>query len=194
MFTAKRIFPFLFLALIALCSADCEKKPKTEADFINEEILTTGMDTRVNGMEDLLFFAAQQALNACQQDCEKLKEGVVAAEKEVKAMENLLVARIGGVQPPPPPCPCQTGNCLWESFAVFTYFVDLKKFGKLPEVSVQTLNGEVLSSSEKAEVLYSPEGGQFALVNLPKVDIKDDAIKMVINSGDGSVEVLVYVQ
>lgn len=194
MFTAKRNLPFLIVALIGLYSADCEKKPKTESDFLHEEILSTGMGTRVNGLEDLLYFSAQQASNACQQDCDKLKEAVSAAEKSVATMEDLLFQRTGGIQPPPPPCPCQFGNCLWERFAVFSYFVDLKKYSKLPNVSVETLNGAVISSSEKAEVLYSPEGGQFAIVNLPKQEFQDKTVKMVITSGDGTAEVLVNIK
>lgn len=194
MFTAKRIFPLLLVGFIALCSADCEKKPQTEAEFIDEEILTTGMDTRVNGLEDLLHFAAIQDLNACQQDCEQLKEAVAAAEKEVKVMEDLLFQRIGGIRPPPPPCPCQTGNCLWERFAVFSYFVDVKKFGRLPDITIQTVNGEVISSSADAEIVYSPEGGQFAVVNLPQKDIQDEAVNVVISLGDGSTDVLVYLK
>ena len=71
MLTARKLFPFLLLVVIALCSADCNKKPKTEAEFIKEDILTTGMNTRVNGLQDLLYFSALQNLNACQTDCEK---------------------------------------------------------------------------------------------------------------------------
>ena len=184
----------LFLGLITLCSADCEKKPKTEAEFIDEEILTTGMDTRVNGLQDLLYFAALQDLNACQDACEQLKEVAAAAEKEVKAMEDLLFKRTGGFRPPPPPCPCKTGNCLWERLAVFNYFVDVKKYSRLPDITIQTVNGEVISSSADAEITYSPEGGQFALVNLPPKEIDDEAVNVIISLGDGSTEVLVYLQ
>jgi hypothetical protein len=194
MFTAKRIVPLLLLGFIALCSADCEQKPQTEAEFIDEEILTTGMDTRVNGLEDLLLFAAIQDLNACQEGCETLKEAVAAAQKEVKSMEDLLFQRIGGIRPPPPPCPCQTGNCLWERLAVFNYFVDVKKFGRLPDITIQTVNGEVISSSADAEIVYSPEGGQFAVVNLPQKDIQDEAVNVVISLGDGFTDVLVYLK
>lgn len=194
MLTARKIFPLLFMALTALVAADCEQAPKTEADFIKEEILTTGMETRVNGLEDLLLFAALQDLNECQDDCAAAKERVAAAQQDVKAMEEVLVNGIGGIQPPPPPCPCETGNCLWERFAVFSYFVDLKKFEKLPVVTVETVNGEVLSSSEKAEVMYSPEGEQFAVVNLPQAEFKDEAVKMVIKYGDGSADVLVHIK
>lgn len=191
MFTAKRIVPMLLLGLIALCSADCEQKPKTEAEFIDEKLLTTGMDTRVNGLQDLLLFAALQDLNACQEGCEQLKEAVAAAEKEVKAMEDLLFQKIGGIRPPPPPCPCETGNCLWETLAVFNYFVDVKKYTRLPDITVETVNGEVISSSADAKISYSPEGGQFALVNLPQKEINDKVVNVVISLGDGSTDVLV---
>ncbi|PHN03618.1 hypothetical protein CRP01_25505 [Flavilitoribacter nigricans DSM 23189 = NBRC 102662] len=184
----------LLLGLIALSSADCEKKPQTEAEFVEEEILTTGMETRVNGLQDLLYFAAQQDLNACQENCGELEEAVSAAEKEVKAMEDLLLGVIGGIKPPPPPCPCQTGSCLWERLAVFNYFVDVKKYKRLPDISIQTVNGEIISSSADAEIIYSPEGGQFAVVNLPQKEINDDAVNVVISLGDGSTEVLVYLQ
>lgn len=193
MFTVKKTFPFLILIVIAFCSADCRKKPATEADFINEQILSTGMNTRVNGLEDLLHFSALQDLNACQNDCEKLKQAVELTQKDMIALEELLAAR-GGIAPPPPPCPCPTGNCLWAGSGVFSYFVDLKKFGNLPEVSIQTLNGEVISASDKAEVKYSPDGGQFALVSLPKAEINDKAVKMVIDAGKGPAEVLVNIQ
>lgn len=191
MFTAKKIVPMLLLGLIALCSADCEQKAKTEAEFIDEKLLTTGMDTRVNGLQDLFLFAALQDLNACQDGCEQLKEEVAAAEKEVKAMEDLLFQRIGGFRPPPPPCPCETGNCLWERLAVFNYFVDIKKYSRLPDITVETVNGEVISSSADAEISYSPEGGQFALVNLPQKEINDQVVSIVISLGDGSTDVLV---
>lgn len=194
MLTAKKLFPLLFVALTALVAADCEKAPQTEAEFIEEELLTTGMETRVNGLEDLLLFAALQDLNECQDDCATAKERLAAAQKQVETMENFLVERTGRIKPPPPPCPCETGNCLWERFAVFNYFVDMKKFGQLPTVTLETVNGEVLSSSEEAEVLYSPEGEQFALVNLPKSDFQDEAVKMVIKTGDEAFDVLVYVK
>jgi hypothetical protein len=194
MLTVRKIFPILFLALTVLVAADCEKAPKTEAEFIEEKLLTTGMDTRVNGLQDLLLFAAIQDLNECQDNCDVAKELVAATQKEVAAMETLLVERIGGIKPPPPPCPCQTGNCIWERFAVFSYFVDLKKFGQLPNVTIENLNGEVLSSSEKAEVAYSPGGEQFALVNLPTSDFKDEAVNIVIDQGDGKTEVLVHIK
>lgn len=194
MFTAKKIVPMILVAFVALCSADCEKKPQTEAEFIDEEILSTGMEFRVNGLQDLLYFSSLQNLNACQQECAKLEEAALAAEKEVKAMEDLLFQRTGGFKPPPPPCPCETGNCLWERLAVFSYFVDVKKFSRLPNVSIQTLNGETISSSADAEVIYSPEGGQFAVVNLPQKEFSDDAVKMVISGQEGSAEVLVNVK
>lgn len=194
MFTAKRIVPILLIGIIAFCSADCEQEPQTEAEFIDKEILTTGMDTRVNGLQDLIYFAAIQDLNACQEGCEKLKEATAAAEKEVKAMEDLLFVRIAGIRPPPPPCPCQTGSCLWERLAVFNYFVDIEKFGRLPDVSIQTVNGQVISSSADAEITYSPEGGQFAVVNLPQKEIQDEAVKVVISSGDGTADILVQLK
>lgn len=192
MFSPKRIVPMLLLGFIALCSADCEQKKETEAEFIDEKLLTTGMDTRVNALQDLLLFAAIQDLNACQEGCEKLQESVAAAEKEVQAMEDLLFQRIGGIRPPPPPCPCNTGNCLWERQAVFSYFVDVKKYTRLPDITIQTVNGEVISSSADAEITYSPEGEQFALVNLPSKEINDDAVMVVISQGEGSTEVLVH--
>lgn len=191
MYTAKKIVPLLFLGLLALCAADCEQTAETEAAFIDEQLLTTGMDTRVNGLQDLLYFAALQDLNECQEDCQKLEEAVAAAAKEVEGMQDLLFARIGGIRPPPPPCPCETGNCLWVAPALFSYFVDVKLYTRLPDVEIQTVNGEVISSSADAEITYSPEGGQFALVNLPQKEINDKAAVMIISMGDGKTDVLV---
>ena len=173
----------------------CEEKkpPQTEGEFIEKKILTTGMDTRVNGIEDLLAFSAQQALIACQQDCDKLKQNVAIADKKVTDMTNDLLKLGGLVGPPPPPCPCKTGNCLWHRFGLFSYFVDLKKFSKMPEVEVQTLNGKVLSSSVEAEVLKSPKG-QYAVVNLPQTKFDDKAVKMVIKTGNNAAEVLVNIK
>lgn len=191
MYTAKRIVPILLLGLVALLVTDC-KKTQTEAEFVNEKILTTGMNTRVNGLQDLLHFAALQKLKDCQQDCQQLEEAAQAAEKEVIVLEDQLAAFTGGIKPPPP-CPCDTGNCLWERLAVFSYFVDVEKFN-LPEVMIQTVNGETISSSADATVAYSPDGGQYALVNLPQKDFEDKAVKMVINGPDGTSEVLVNVK
>ena len=193
MFTAKKIFPFFILIILAFCLADCKKKTTTEAEFINQQLLRTGTDTRVNALEDLLHFSALQSLNACQEDCEKLKQKVELTRKDVIALEELLAGR-GGKTPPPPPNPCPAGNCRWTRLGLFSYFADMKKFGNLPKVSIQTLNGEVISSSDQAEIKYSPDGGQFALVSLPQVEFNDKAVKMVIDAGNGPAEILVNIK
>lgn len=196
MYTGRKVIPMIILGLTVLWSSACKQATQTEAQFIEEKIFDTGMEMeiRVNGLQDLLLFSAQQQLNACQQDCDKLKETVGAAEKEVTAMEDLLFQRIGGIRPPPPPCPCQFGNCLWERLAVFSYFVDAKKYAQLPDVTLQTLNGDLISSSADAQVTYSPEGDQYAVVNLPQKDFKEDAVKMVISTGNEVAEVLVKIK
>lgn len=171
-----------------LISGQCEEE-RTEEEFVKEEIIRADRNVRLNGFEDLAYFAAVQARNNCQQGCDELEAEVKIREQAVAALENELVS-ITGIKPPPPPCPCEQGNCVWERLAIFDYFVDLKSNQQLPELHIENLNGKVLSSSKEADVTYSPDK-RFAVVKLPQVQFDDEAINIVIDSGDGPAKVMV---
>lgn len=190
---ANRFYPLLLLlGTMVLLSGQCEDEPRTEEEFVQEEIIRADRNNRLNGLEDLLHFAAQQELNACQQGCESLEEKVQNTAENVAALEKILISFGKGIKPPPPPCPCNRGNCAWERLAIFDYFVDLANNGGLPTVRIENLNGQVLSSSDKAKVTYSPEE-RFAVVNLPTADFDDEAVNIVIDRNDGTAKVLVNI-
>lgn len=195
MLTIKKAMSLIALVALVLLISDCKKKEaETEAAFITEKIYSSGSEYRVSGLEDLFYFSSRQALDACELDCGAQEKALSVAMQDVSAMQALLTEKIGGIQPPPPPRPCGSGSCIWDLLAIRRYFVDLKKFGDLPLVVVQNLNGETISSSEQAEVIRSPEGGQFALVTLPEFKVQDDAVNVVVKVGEKVAEIRVTVQ